>query len=98
MHNNLLKLQAAARDFPTAIKLFQEIDADNSGELELFQSLKKKFLIKFQMFVGELDKYELATLMRNIGLDMSEKRINEIMFTYDVDQGTYSTSNQNAIC
>lgn len=39
---------------------------------------------------GELDRNELSELMKSIGLEMSEKRIDEVMFTYDVDGGILS--------
>jgi hypothetical protein len=36
---------------------------------------------------GELDKSELKNLMARMGIDVSEKRLTELMGQYDVDQG-----------
>jgi Ca2+-binding EF-hand superfamily protein len=36
---------------------------------------------------GELDKSELKNLMAKMGIEVSEKRLTELMNQYDVDQG-----------
>ena len=39
-------------------------------------------------FAGQLDKYELMMLMKSIGVEISERRIDEVISIYDVDGGT----------
>ena len=36
---------------------------------------------------GELDKSELKVLMSKMGIEVTEKRLTELMNQYDVDQG-----------
>lgn len=41
----------------------------------------------FEINPGELDKSELKNLMSRMGIEVSEKRLTELMNQYDVDQG-----------
>lgn len=59
---NLKHLQEASGNIQKAVRLFQEIDKDGSGEI---------------------DEQELGELMHRIGIEMSEKRLHEVISTYD---------------
>jgi hypothetical protein len=88
---SLVLVQSANND---RVKHFDE------GQLRVLENLKKlqaaasDFTLAISLFneidedgSGELDKDELASLMKSIGVEMSDKRIDEVMYTYDVDGG-----------
>jgi hypothetical protein len=64
--NALTKIKDSAADINAAIRLFQEVDEDGSGEI---------------------DREEFAEMVRQMGIGMSEERIDEVYATYDVDGG-----------
>ena len=64
--SSLNKIVDCANDIKGAVRLFQEVDVDGSGEV---------------------DKDELGELIRSMGMNLSESRIDEIFALYDVDGG-----------
>lgn len=58
----------------------QEAASDIKMAIELFNEIDEDGS-------GELDKSEMKVLLERMGFDHDEKRINEIYFVYDVDQG-----------
>lgn len=65
-YESLLRIVAASNDIKYAVRLFQETDEDNSGEL---------------------NKDEINLLLKNMGMDLTEERLNDIFTTYDTDGG-----------
>ena len=45
------------------------------------------YLYIYIFIVGLIDRYELGQLMAGIGVKMNEKRIDDVMKTYDVSGG-----------
>ncbi len=51
----------------------------------------------FDVVAGELDREELKELMLSIGVEMSERRLDEVMFTYDLDGGKINLFSRHTI-
>jgi hypothetical protein len=103
-------VREAAGDIQRGIRLFQEVDEDNSGELDkgelgnVYVCVLNPLLL-YHIYVlnpyiwiyiqygciciGELDKGELGKLMCRMGMELSEKRLSDLMTQYDVDQVCY---------
>ena len=62
----LERVQESASNIHMAVKLFNAVDDDGSGEVE---------------------RGEFGTLVRSMGIDMSEERMDEVFASYDMDQG-----------
>lgn len=62
------------------LKMVQLAVSDPSTSIKLFQEIDKDGS-------GELDKEELADLVNKLGITLSPRRIDEIFYMYDVDQG-----------
>jgi hypothetical protein len=62
------------------LKMVQLAVSDASTSIRLFQEIDKDGS-------GELDKEELADLVTRLGINLSPRRIDEIFYMYDVDQG-----------
>ena len=62
----LQNIVASSSNIQMAVKLFNDVDEDGSGEVE---------------------RGEFGDLIKSMGIDMSEMRIDEIFASYDMDQG-----------
>jgi len=93
----LKRLKETALDVDLAVTLFEEVDADGSGEIETsfgFDTIRSTYYLlptygpmPRSFVLGDLDIDELTVLFTKMGMDLQPRRVQEFMVQFDFDQG-----------